>query len=74
MFTAPPGAINHSNTASAMRLVLDSMLTGGVTTMLAGTPLPAPAVTAFREASRYVRDRKTRARIEAALRGQMTTD
>jgi hypothetical protein len=68
MFTAPPGAINHSNTASAMRLVLDSIGTGVV------TGVPAPAVTALREAAKYVRDRKTRARIEAALRGQMTTD
>jgi hypothetical protein len=68
MFTAPPGAINHSNTASAMRIVLDSIGTGVV------TGVPAPAVTALREAAKYVRDRKTRARIEAALRGQMTTD
>ena len=68
MFTAPPGAINHSNTASAMRLVLDSIGTGVV------TGVPAPAVTALREAAKYVRDRKTRTRIEAALRGQMTTD
>jgi len=68
MFTAPPGAVNHSNTASALRIVLDSIATG------AATGIPAPAITALREASRYVRDRKTRARIEAALRGQMTTD
>jgi hypothetical protein len=47
---------------------LDSIATG------AATGIPAPAITALREASRYVRDRKTRARIEAALRGQMTTD
>lgn len=68
MFTAPPGAINHSNTASAMRLVIDSIATG------AATGIPAPAVTALREASRYVRDRKTRARIDAALRGQVTSE
>ena len=68
MMTAPPGAINTSNTASALRIVIDSMATG------VATGIPAPAATALREASRYVRDRKTRARIDAALRGQMTAE
>ena len=68
IYTAPPGAVNHSNTASALMLALDTIGTA------AFTGLPAPAVTALREANRYVRDRKTRARIEAALRGQVTAD
>ena len=62
IYTAPPGSVNTSNTASALRVALDSFGT------FAATGVPAPAVTALREAARYVRDRKTRARIEDALR------
>ncbi len=64
IYTAPPGAINTSNTASALQVALDSVATFGV------TGIPAPAVTALREASKYVKDRKTRARINAALQGK----
>lgn len=68
IYTAPPGAINTSNTASALMIAMDTIGTAAFTGM------PAPAVTALREASKYVRNRKTRARIEAALRGQVTSD
>lgn len=64
IYTAPPGAINTSNTASALQVALDSVATFGV------TGVPAPAVTALREASKYVKDIKTRARINAALQGK----
>lgn len=65
IYTAPPGAVNTSNTASALQVALDTVVTFGATSM------PVPAVTALREANKYVKNRKTKARIEAALRGQI---
>lgn len=61
--TAPPGAINTSNTASALRMALDSVGTFAV------TGIPAPAVTALKEAAKYIKDRKVKARIQIALKG-----
>jgi hypothetical protein len=61
VYTAPPGAVNFSNTASALQVALDSLLTFGV------TGIPAPAATALREASKYMRDRQTRNRVREAL-------
>jgi hypothetical protein len=66
IYTAPPGAINTSNTASALMVAFDSLATFGL------TGIPAPTATLVREGAKYVRNRKTRARIEAALRGQVT--
>lgn len=65
IYTAPPGAINTSNTASALQVAMDSLVTYGT------TGIPAPALTALREANKYVKNRKTKARIDAALRGQL---
>lgn len=62
IFTAPPGAINTSNTASAIRNALDSFGT------FAFTGVPVPAVRAINEAAKYAKDRKLRARIQDALR------
>lgn len=61
IYTAPPGAVNFSNTASALRVALDSMATFGV------TGIPAPAATALKEATKYMRDRQTRNRVREAL-------
>jgi hypothetical protein len=61
IYTAPPGAVNFSNTASALQVALDTVLTFGV------TGVPAPAATALREASKYVKNRETKARIQKAL-------
>jgi hypothetical protein len=61
IYTAPPGAVNFSNTASALRVAMDSLLTFGI------TGIPAPAATALREASKYVKNRETKARIRRAL-------
>jgi hypothetical protein len=66
IYTAPPGAINTSNTASALQVAMDSLVTFGA------TGVPAPAMTALKEATKYVKNRKTKARIQAALRGQVT--
>ena len=61
IYTAPPGAINFSNTASALQVALDSVMTFGL------TGIPAPAVTALREASKYVKNREVRNRVRQAL-------
>lgn len=63
IYTAPPGAINTSNTASALMVALDSLGTFTV------TGVPAPVATALKEASKYVKNQKIKARINAALRG-----
>jgi hypothetical protein len=62
IYTAPPGAINFSNTASALQVALDSVMTFGL------TGIPAPAVTALREASKYVKNREVRNRVRQALK------
>ena len=61
VMSAPPGAVNFSNTASALRVALDSVLTFGI------TGIPAPAATALKEAAKYMRDRQTRNRVREAL-------
>jgi hypothetical protein len=63
IYTAPPGAINMSNTGSAMMNALDTVLTYG----LAGLPIPGKQV--LLEATQYVRNRQTRARVKDALAG-----
>lgn len=61
IYTAPPGAINFSNTASALQVALDSVMTFGL------TGIPAPAATALKEASKYVKNREVRNRVRQAL-------
>lgn len=61
IYTAPPGAVNHSNTASALQVALDSLGTFAV------TGVPAPAATVLKEGAKYMRDRKTKARLQHAL-------
>ena len=62
IYTAPPGAINFSNTASALQVAIDSVATFGL------TGIPAPAVTALREASKYVKNRQVRIRVQQSLK------
>jgi hypothetical protein len=62
IYTAPPGAINFSNTASALQVALDSVATFGL------TGIPAPAVTALREASKYVKNREVKNRVQQSLK------
>jgi hypothetical protein len=61
IYTAPPGAINFSNTASALQVALDSVVTFGL------TGIPAPAATALKEATKYVKSREVRNRVRQAL-------
>jgi hypothetical protein len=63
IYTSPPGAVNASNTASALRNAIAEMAATGII-----TGVPAPVITALRQANQYVKDRKTRIRIEAALK------
>lgn len=60
LFTAPPGAINTSNTASVILAALD-MATSGV----AGMPLPV--MSGLRILTTHVRDRQIQKRINEAL-------
>lgn len=64
IYTAPPGVINTSQTTSAFEVALDSVITFGL------TGIPAPAATTLKESAKYIKDRKTRARIRAALEGR----
>lgn len=61
IMTAPPGSVNFSNTASALKVVLDSVATGAVS----GVPLPV--VTALKEASSKIKNARTRRRIRDSL-------
>ena len=61
IYTAPPGAINYSGTASALMVALDGLAGFAV------TGVPAPVATTLKEGSKYIRDAKTRRRINASL-------
>ena len=63
IYTAPPGAINTSSTASALMTAVDTLATFGI------SGLPVPAKAAITEAVKYARDRKVKQRIERALQG-----
>ena len=63
IYTAPPGAINFSNTASALSNALDTMMTYG----LSGIPIAGRAT--IKEALDYVKNKKIKARVNAALEG-----
>lgn len=65
LFTSPPGAINHSNTASVLTAALDMMISGS-----AGVPLPVS--TGIRMATSKIKDRKVRNRINKALEDAQT--
>jgi hypothetical protein len=61
IYTAPPGAINFSNTSSAIANAIDMMMTYGI----AGVPVAGKAV--IKEALDYVKNKKIKARIKASL-------
>jgi hypothetical protein len=62
IYTAPPGAINTSGTASALVVAMDSLLTFGA------TGVPAPVLTMLREANKYVKNREVKKRVAEALK------
>lgn len=62
IYTAPPGAVNTSNTASVLLAALtEAGVTGGL------TGLPVPLMTGMKVLSMHVKDRRLRARIADAL-------
>jgi hypothetical protein len=64
VFTAPPGVINTSNTASVLLTALDTMGTWGV------TGVPVPAIQALRSTKKLVEQRATKRKIQEALGAQ----
>lgn len=60
LFTAPPGAVNTSNTASVVLAAMDMAISG-----TAG--VPAPVLSSIRIIGKGVKDAKTRARVRQAL-------
>lgn len=59
--TAPPGAVNTSNTASALLTALDTLTSYGT------TGLPIPIAHALKASMKAIKDRKVRARVQQAL-------
>lgn len=62
LFTAPPGTVNTSNTASVLLQALDTMATYGT------TGLPIPAAQAMRALVSRIKDQKIRKRVLEALK------
>ena len=63
METAPPGAVNHSNTSSA---AVNAVIEMGLTASLTG--VPAPMLATLKQASRLVKNKALANRIRAALK------
>lgn len=61
IYTAPPGSVNTSNTASALMMALEGTASGTL------TGLPVPIVSLLKNATIYVKDAKTRTRIRQSL-------
>jgi len=62
VFTAPPGAVNTSNTASALMMSLDTLST------FATTGLPVPALRVLTEARKAMKNREVRKKVDEALK------
>lgn len=65
VYTAPPGAVNTSNTASVL---LAALTEAGVTGSMTG--LPVPVLSALRLVAVQVKNRRIQKRIEQALQGR----
>lgn len=62
LFTVPTSAaINHSNTGSALRATLETMIMGFT------TGYPVPVALALKQATKHIKDNKVRARVMKAL-------
>ena len=62
ILTAPPGSVNTSNTASVLLAALDMGTTAAV-------GVPAPILSAINMVKNNIKDRKIRAKVEQALKG-----
>ncbi|MES2346306.1 MAG: hypothetical protein V4641_01925 [Pseudomonadota bacterium] len=69
IYTAPPGAVNHSNTASVL---LAAMTEAGVNGSITG--LPVPVLSALKAISVQVKNHKIRKRIDQALAGRSSSN
>lgn len=67
VYTAPPGVVNHSNTASVLMAALTE---AGVTGSMTG--LPVPVLSALRLISQQVKNKRMQKRIDEALAGRGT--
>jgi len=65
IYTAPPGVINTSGTASALMQALNSGADIGGTFLLTGLPIPAKEI--LKQSAKYIKNRETRKRIEESL-------
>ncbi len=62
IYTSPPGAVNHSNTASViMAAVTEAAVTGSL------TGLPVPVMSGLKALASHIKDRKIRARVAESL-------
>lgn len=61
LFTAPPNAVNTSNTASVLLQALDTLASFGV------TGLPVPIMTALKKTGQLLKERKIKQRVTEAL-------
>lgn len=61
LFTAPPNAVNTSNTASVLIQALDTLATFGA------TGLPVPIMTALKKTGQLLKERKIKQRVTEAL-------
>lgn len=62
VFTAPPGSVNTSNTASALMMSLDTLST------FATTGLPVPAIRVLTEARKAMKNREVRKKVDEAIK------
>lgn len=69
IYTTPPGAVNHSNTASVL---LAALTEAGVTGSMTG--LPVPVLSALRLVAVQVKNRRIQKRIEQALARRAAPD
>ncbi len=69
IYTAPPGTVNTSNTASVL---LAALTEAGVTGSMTG--LPVPVLSALRLISVQVKNRRIQKRIDQALTGRAAND
>ena len=60
LFTAPPGSVNTSNTASILLAAMDAIL-------VSQTGIPAPLLSLAKYAQKNIKDRKLRARVRDAI-------
>ena len=67
LFTAPPGAVNTSNTASVLLQALDLMLSYQASGAAFGVNIPLPVMTVLKNSVKLLKERKIKQRVTEAL-------